>query len=315
MPADPLEQSAWDRGKARVAVASREHPAFPFAWTVVPAALTGIFAPTDALLRVVLALVMAAVGYCLVPAAWAAGVALRDWLHRPNELREMVRELRATVEAQEKRHSRELEVERAKTRAAELETKIAKAMQLPPHIEKQLERWESIDADPRDIPREMARSDFGRMLRRFLEPLTAALGEGGQAELAETLKFDAAKATTSATAREAWTSIQQRLNTRPSVSPQPSFRAERRIPAGGHGVGTPDPHAECRLRRTVDDRFYWVKLAGPPVGRENAPAFGTVLYTSDLYDERGNALASARRAGHEHISDDSAAPIEPEPAG
>jgi hypothetical protein len=88
---DPLEQTAWQRGRAEMAASASAHPLWGLLVTVVPAVL-GAAALTDTALRFPLALVLAAAGYCLVPLAWAGLAALRAPRQQRDEARALVRE-------------------------------------------------------------------------------------------------------------------------------------------------------------------------------------------------------------------------------
>jgi hypothetical protein len=97
---DPLRQTAWQRGKAEAAEASQEHPFFGVLVTVVPAALAAAYIGNGILSRILVALLTGAIGYCVVPIAWACLAALRAPYRQRDEARAFVgdaRNLKARV--------------------------------------------------------------------------------------------------------------------------------------------------------------------------------------------------------------------------
>jgi hypothetical protein len=68
VPRDPLEQTAWERGKSAV---GGSHPMiFGFLSVLVPAALSQAIVSDEVILRVVLTLVAGVIGWFLVPLLW-----------------------------------------------------------------------------------------------------------------------------------------------------------------------------------------------------------------------------------------------------
>jgi hypothetical protein len=88
---DPLEQTAWQRGRADMAAGASAHPLWGLLVTVLSTVL-GASLVTDTKWRVPLALLGAVVGYCVVPLLWALVSALRAPYRQRDEARALVRE-------------------------------------------------------------------------------------------------------------------------------------------------------------------------------------------------------------------------------
>jgi hypothetical protein len=88
---DPLRQTAWERGKADAIAAAKDGRRFGFVATVVTCAMPAAvgFATTHLPLgwQLLLIVLAAAVGYVLVPTAWAVAAAALAPVRQRNEAR------------------------------------------------------------------------------------------------------------------------------------------------------------------------------------------------------------------------------------
>lgn len=165
----PLEQTAWQRGKASVAANARTHP-FQFLLSVVPGGLTAVAAS-----NLVLGFVVAAAGYCFVPLLWALAVAVHAPIAQREEAREMVKaEREQTREAQRQARTQELQ-------AKLVASKLRAVQEIPPFIEQVPDPLEGYSG---------ARNQILWRLQAWIEEAAPALREGGFPELAAEFESD-----------------------------------------------------------------------------------------------------------------------------